>query len=109
MKTVLVALLALAPIALVPTAAAASCSSVTEPALGSSPVYVLPTGVEAQVWTEWNGVAGLQRVQCQDAAGHTVPADSHWITLGPGTAGDVVREIEDATGCQIGVPVRCFG
>lgn len=108
MKFVLVVLLSLVPIALVPTAAAAPCAQVTEPALGTSPVYVLPASIEAQVWTEWNGVAGLQRVACEDSTGRRLPADSYWITIGPGTAAEVVREVEEATGCEIGVPVRCF-
>lgn len=111
MKTVLVALLLTsALVALAPTAVAApSCETVTEaPPPGTGVVYVVPVGTEAQVWTEANSVPGLQRVVCEDANGRRLPPDSYWITLGAGTPFEVVREIEDATGCQIGVPVRCI-
>ena len=108
MKTVLVALL-LVPLALAPTASAApSCEAVTTPSTaGASNLYLLAVGTNVEVWQELNQVPGLQRVACDGPRG-TVSADSHLATVGPGTPLGLVNEIEEATGCQIGVPVRCI-
>lgn len=59
--------------------AAPSCDAVT--VAPDAPVYVSGTTEDPEVWTEQNGLPGLQKVACEGSDGRVVPADVDTLRL----------------------------
>jgi hypothetical protein len=77
----LVALVVLASLlALSPTAVAAPPCTAEQP---DAPAYVVVSGATFVVYTETNGIAGLQTASCLDADGLSHPADTRFASGPP--------------------------